>query len=222
MARFRAFSDSDTSSSSDSSSDTDDQQLPTARRHVAEKISVEEEEQDLDDEEEEEEERSGEEEDEEEDSDSGASSEMHEDELYEPKKSIETHAPRARIGGVDSQRMHVMQTSLFRMPEEAAALKAMNHIADASLRRPAQTLRKHGRESDGDMRSWDTRPSFAKDIQPTLTRPTRKYTRVEGAMSVANGAEDALGDAGLSFGRSFRVGWGPGGILVHPSSGTTL
>lgn len=127
--------------------------------------------QDSDDEDEEEEEGSGEEEDS--DSDSGASSEMHEDELYEPKKSIERHAPRARISGVDSQGMHVMQTSLFRMPEEAAALKAMNHIADASRRRPAQTLRKHGRESDGDMRSWDTRPSFAKDIQPTLTRPTR-------------------------------------------------
>ncbi|KAF9066758.1 nuclear protein 96-domain-containing protein [Rhodocollybia butyracea] len=126
------------------------------------------------------------------------------------------------MGRVDSQRMHVMQTSLFRMPEEAAALKAMNHIADISLQRPSPVLRKHGRESDGDIRSWDTRSSFAKDVQPTLTRPTRKYTRVDSAMSVATGAEDALGDAGLSFGRSFRVGWGPGGILVRPSAGNVL
>ncbi|KAE9393479.1 hypothetical protein BT96DRAFT_219351 [Gymnopus androsaceus JB14] len=50
----------------------------------------------------------------------------------------------------------------------------------------------------------------------------RKYIRVEGAISVANGAEDALGDAGLSFGRSFRVGWSPGGALVRPSSSGTI
>ena len=29
------------------------------------------------------------------------------------------------------------------------------------------------------------------------------------------GKENLYRDAGLAFGRSFRVGWGPGGTLVH-------
>lgn len=32
------------------------------------------------------------------------------------------------------------------------------------------------------------------------------------------GNEDAIVDAGLSMGRSFRVGWGPGGTIVHLGS----
>jgi hypothetical protein len=42
----------------------------------------------------------------------------------------------------------------------------------------------------------------------------RKYARVEAASSAVNGSESALVDAGLAFGRSFRVGWGPAGSLV--------
>ncbi|KAF8830523.1 hypothetical protein HHX47_DHR2000839 [Lentinula edodes] len=240
MARFRAFSDGESSSASSSDSDSEEQLVKPAR-HVSykdQKLPIAEEEEEDGAEEEEEEDDDGEEEDEDEDeddegeddeeeeeeeeeeTDSELSSEMQEDELQLTKDR--NLAPRAQIAGVDSQRMHVMQTSLFRMPEEAAALKAMNQIADSSFRKLTPTLRKHGRESDGDIRSWDTRPSFAKDVQPTLTRPTRKYTRVDSTMSVAVGAEDALADAGLSFGRSFRVGWGPGGVLVRPSSGTIV
>ncbi|KAJ4000271.1 nuclear protein 96-domain-containing protein [Lentinula boryana] len=238
MTRFRAFSDG--GSSSESSSDSEDERLQpglqSQRRSLYNhrKLPIEEdneedgdfeegediEDEDEEDEEEEEEDDDEEEEEEEEETDSGSSSEMQEDELQVSKD--QNLAARAQIGRVDSQRMHVMQTSLFRMPEEAAALKAMNQIADSSLRRPTPTLRKHGRESDGDIRSWDKRPSFAKDVQPTLTRPTRKYTRVDSTMSVTNGAEGALADAGLSMGRSFRIGWGPGGVLVLPTSGTTV
>ena len=32
------------------------------------------------------------------------------------------------------------------------------------------------------------------------------------------GHDHVLVDAGLALGRSFRVGWGPGGVLVHPGS----
>ncbi|KAJ3921186.1 nuclear protein 96-domain-containing protein [Lentinula edodes] len=225
MARFRAFSDGESSSASSSDSDSEEQLVKPAPEEE-EEDGAEEEEDDDDDEEEEDEDEDDEgeddeeEEEEEEETYSELSSEMREDELQLTKDR--NLAPRAQIAGVDSQRMHVMQTSLFRMPEEAAALKAMNQIADSSFRKLTPTLRKHGRESDGDIRSWDTRPSFAKDVQPTLTRPTRKYTRVDSTMSVAVGAEDALADAGLSFGRSFRVGWGPGGVLVRPSSGTIV
>jgi len=62
-----------------------------------------------------------------------------------------TIIPWAQHVGVDPQRMHVMQTSLFRMPEEVAELKAMKQPAQPNLRVPLQTLnRKHSRDSDGD------------------------------------------------------------------------
>jgi nuclear pore complex protein Nup98-Nup96 len=46
-------------------------------------------------------------------------------------------------------------------------------------------------------------------------KPTRKYARVESAASAVGGNEGVVVDAGLALGRSFRVGWGPGGIIVH-------
>lgn len=62
-----------------------------------------------------------------------------------------TIIPWAQHVGVDAQKMHVMQTSLFRMPEEAAALRAMNQQTKPNLRVPLQPLnRKHSRDSDGD------------------------------------------------------------------------
>src|SRR6266576_986867 len=48
------------------------------------------------------------------------------------------------------------------------------------------------------------RPSFAHDTEPAPYRPFRKYTRVESS-STATGYEGAFFDAGLAFGRSFRV-----------------
>ncbi|KAJ2925405.1 hypothetical protein H1R20_g11674, partial [Candolleomyces eurysporus] len=131
--------------------------------------------------------------------------------------------PWARHVGVDAQKMHVMQTSLFRMPEEAAALKALNQppakrrtVAALNLGPPSLN-RKHSRDSEGDGLSTGSteRASFAHDIGPTALRPTRKYARIEITSSVANGKEESYVDAGLAFGRSFRVGWGPGGKLVH-------
>lgn len=62
-----------------------------------------------------------------------------------------TIIPWAQHVGVDAQKMHVMQTSLFRMPEEAAALRTMNQQTKPNLRVPLQPLnRKHSRDSDGD------------------------------------------------------------------------
>lgn len=57
-----------------------------------------------------------------------------------------TVIPRAQQLGVDSGRVHVMQASLFRMPEEEAALKAASQT-----KRPLhlQLNRKHSRGSDG-------------------------------------------------------------------------
>ncbi|KAF9256599.1 hypothetical protein L218DRAFT_189569 [Marasmius fiardii PR-910] len=137
-----------------------------------------------------------------------------------------TLTTRARNVGVDPQRMHVMQTSLFRLPEEAAALKALSQPQASralGIRSPTKKQhlsRKHSRDSEGDTLRFDARerPSFAHDVDaPPLQRPSRKYTRVaiDSASSIAADAEDGLVDAGLAFGRSFRVGWGPGGSLVH-------
>src|SRR4051794_29391515 len=49
-------------------------------------------------------------------------------------------------------------------------------------------------------------------------RPIRKFARVENTDSVVRGNERSMVDAGLSLGRSFRVGWGPGGIIAHLGS----
>ena len=75
-----------------------------------------------------------------------------------------TIIPWAKHVGVDAQTMHVMQTSLFRMPEEAAALKALQQAPkpnpavrlDVSTRNQIVN-RKHSRDSDGDGLRVDSR-----------------------------------------------------------------
>lgn len=54
--------------------------------------------------------------------------------------------------GIDVQKMHVMQTSLFRMPEEAAALQAMNQPIRPRFKLSPTVSRKHSRDSVGDGR----------------------------------------------------------------------
>ncbi|KAF7794784.1 hypothetical protein EIP86_005926 [Pleurotus ostreatoroseus] len=128
--------------------------------------------------------------------------------------------PWARELGVDPHKMHVMQASLFRMPEEASAMKVSAPPPPGPRRKLDLTnplRRKHSRDSDGDGSRGDSRQraSFADDVEPTPFRPTRKYARVESAASFVAGQEGTLIDSGLSLGRSFRVGWGPGGQLAH-------
>lgn len=73
-----------------------------------------------------------------------------------------TVIPWAQQIGIDAQKMHLMQASLFRVPEQAAALKAMNanqppqrHIR---FQVPKQSRnRKHGRDSDGDTLRFEPR-----------------------------------------------------------------
>lgn len=62
-----------------------------------------------------------------------------------------TIIPWAQQVGVDAQKMHVMQTALFRMPEEAAALKALNEPTKTlGIKLDKSVNRKHSRDSDGD------------------------------------------------------------------------
>ncbi|PBK68785.1 hypothetical protein ARMSODRAFT_957867 [Armillaria solidipes] len=233
MARFRAFSSDD-----DSSSDDEPSAAPISEK--ARQPLAAHSDDDMDDEEEEEEaEEEEEEEDEDAESTSSGSSEMLEEDLIAPRRRKEAlvededgeyqevrddrpplpTAP-SRLD-LDAQRMHVMQTSFFRMPEEAENIRAMMQDVPQPTLRVHNTLnRKHSRDSDGDGLRFESREraSFAHDIEPPAYRPSRKYAKVASSASVFGGHEDASVDAGLAFGRSFRVGWGPGGTLVHLGS----
>ncbi|TDL26378.1 hypothetical protein BD410DRAFT_881649 [Rickenella mellea] len=107
---------------------------------------------------------------------------------------------------LEPHRVHVMQTSLFRMTE----------LASTQLKQPPTQL-KHPRSTEALPQPKDIpiRRSFA---QPRVHAPSRKYVRVASSDSIAASHEGSLLDAGLSFGRSFRVGWGPGGRLAHVGS----
>ncbi|KIK96637.1 hypothetical protein PAXRUDRAFT_825734 [Paxillus rubicundulus Ve08.2h10] len=148
-------------------------------------------------------------------SQSGSSSSSDSDLEVLPQR-VATTGPWAGRGRVDAQKMHVMQTSLFRMPEEAAALQAMNQPTRPRFKLSPTVSRKHSRDSIGDGRfDSQERVSFAHDIDHPVYRPSRKYARVETSASAVAGNEDALVDAGFALGRSFRVGWGSCGTLVH-------
>ncbi|KAI0090382.1 nuclear protein 96-domain-containing protein [Irpex rosettiformis] len=130
--------------------------------------------------------------------------------------------PRARQLGIDRQKMLVMQAALFQAPEEAAVIQDISRPQPSrkTLLVPSAIGRKHSRDSDGEGMRADSRQrmSFGHDIEPAPFRPSRKYARVERSASVVAGHEGAIIDSGLSFGRSFRVGWGPGGTLAHLGS----
>lgn len=150
---------------------------------------------------------------------SGDSSASSSDEpLPDHRRGNASIIPWAQRIGVDPQKMHVMQASLFRAPETAETLKQLNaEKPDRARLTPNGLHRKHSRDSEGDgLRVVaQERASFAHDIESAAFRPSRKYARVESSASIVNGVEDAMVDAGLAFGRSFRVGWGPSGNLVH-------
>lgn len=72
-----------------------------------------------------------------------------------------TLTPWAREVGVDRQKMHVMQTALFRVPEEEEALKAVSEppvTRKQLLTVPPELRRKHSRDSDGEGARADSRP----------------------------------------------------------------
>ena len=109
--------------------------------------------------------------------------------------------PWAQQLDLEPRRVHVMQTSLFRVPE----------LAKENQKEPSPFL-KHSRPADvhGELKAAPARTSFAT---PRPHPPARKYTRVTLAESVASGHERIYIDAGLSFGNSFRVGWGPKNMI---------
>ncbi|TFL04498.1 nuclear protein 96-domain-containing protein [Pterulicium gracile] len=231
MARFRAYSSASSEDESDddrrktrdassaagdgSSSELDEQDLvpssPTRIKKVARR--------DDDSDDASESDSNGEEED-----DGSEDTESSDSEQSEPsrqplatKEVAGSAVPWAQRVRIDAQKMHVMQASLFRVPEETKALKALNQPAGKAQLKFPGLQRKHSRESEGDSMRVDSRKraSFAHDVNPQPHRPSRKYARVDTLSSVVADNESANVDAGLSRGRSFRVGWGPSGTLVH-------
>ncbi|KAL8279354.1 hypothetical protein RQP46_008166 [Phenoliferia psychrophenolica] len=112
---------------------------------------------------------------------------------------------------LEPKRIAVMQASFFQQP-----IKEVEHEKEppkkvkenpwlppsASLGRPEQ--------------STAARPNFATPVlDPNPFRSFRKYSRVELPKSITAGKEGSFVDSGLMLGRSFRVGWGPSGQIVH-------
>lgn len=60
----------------------------------------------------------------------------------------------------------------------------------------------------------------AMDIGIKVVGARNQFGLVPKKASLVDGKENLIADAGLMMGRSFRVGWGPGFVLVH--SGTPL
>lgn len=155
MARFSAFdrdSDEDGSSSDDS---YEAQQLltgagPSKNRTIvpARKVPAESDDDDenTDD---------GNKEDEEEEDDSGLS-----DVAVDGSRLVDPNLiPRARELGIDRQKMLVMQSTFFGLPQEAAIIQDVLHEQPSkkALIPPAAIGRKHSRDSDGEGLRGDSR-----------------------------------------------------------------
>ncbi|PWN50551.1 hypothetical protein IE53DRAFT_362282 [Violaceomyces palustris] len=137
----------------------------------------------------------------------------------------------SRTAGVEPRRVQVMQASFFGQQESqpsprnvstaAAAVtnprKHLRHSTDrSSTQSPAAgaPLKVAQMDSSDSLKdAANARPTFSA---PQLaSRPARKLTRTDLDQSVVKGSEGLNMDAGLALGRSFRVGWGPDGTIVH-------
>ncbi|GJJ14892.1 hypothetical protein Clacol_009162 [Clathrus columnatus] len=144
----------------------------------------------------------------------------HEDDYDEEEEAFQRRKTSAPLPswpeqlGLEPHRLHVMQASLFRAPEEKERDKLVKVGTPSS-----KLLRKHSRSSEGDglRPNRSERASFDKSLDPEPYRPARKVVRLQDVASFSVQAKGAYVDAGLSSGRSFRVSWGPGGLLARTS-----
>ncbi|RKP25440.1 nuclear protein 96-domain-containing protein [Syncephalis pseudoplumigaleata] len=148
-----------------------------------------------------------------------------------------------KLGGNEqTRRSHAMRTSLFATtacrPDDTASLDftqkslfkrpttlpaSTRHVGTTSTPssgQPASLLKRTMVSGPVDLthsHAWSrqTRASFQQSVCAPSRPSTRKYARVRYDKSMTFARTDCLVDAGLSMGRSFRVGWGPGGLLVH-------
>ncbi|KAG8725116.1 hypothetical protein FRC09_008459 [Ceratobasidium sp. 395] len=114
--------------------------------------------------------------------------------------------PWAATIELDPRKVQVMQASMFHNADETL------QADDLAPRQKAPTVTR----SDF-LASRSALPEPADKTPKTIVEdlPLRKYERVENDKSVTKSYTGAYMDAGLALGRSFRVGWGPDGQLVH-------
>jgi nuclear pore complex protein Nup98-Nup96 len=138
--------------------------------------------------------------------------------------------PWAASLGLEARRVQVMQASFFGGSKEAAApMKSTtkqsrmaspsftsSHIGAVSSRQNFSTAAPVASQAnDVTMAAKENIDNFAPALASAATARPRKFTRLDMTSSVVDGGHGIVIDAGLSMGRSFRVGWGPDGCFAH-------
>ncbi|SAM81755.1 related to Nucleoporin nup189 (SonB) [Ustilago bromivora] len=127
----------------------------------------------------------------------------------------------------EARRVQVMQASFFGQDDSKVASAAvvpsrptgasLSHKKTLNLRpsvaSPVKPI-KAVPATDKEDRKAEIKPREAPVVQE-VQQPAKKLRKVDVAQSDAVAADGETLDAGLSLGRSFRVGWGPDGALVH-------
>lgn len=136
-----------------------------------------------------------------------------------------SNPPWAAQLGLEPRRVQVMQASFFgsRAPgelEEQARTPREDQIKDSKTK--VVVGQKGGRHVGKEWTDRKTRSKGAElGAQGLISRVVEvaphstKISRLNIAESIVNGRDGVPLDAGLAFGRSFRVGTGPGGMLIH-------
>lgn len=141
----------------------------------------------------------------------------------------EREQPWAAQLGVEARRVQVMQASFFgsRAPgnsEDNQARTPRGENNNETKRKLSAGVATKGKEGKTQGRSnfaqpaMDSQTSSRAVVRPELADVApvaNKFTKIDLQDSIVKGHEGVPLDASLAFGRSFRVGWGPGGMLVH-------
>ncbi|PWN44900.1 hypothetical protein IE81DRAFT_320871 [Ceraceosorus guamensis] len=127
--------------------------------------------------------------------------------------------PWAATLGLEPRRVQVMQASFFGQASPAQETKQQLPGPPLLGNRKHARRSSHGTAPTAAARSTFSTPASAPVEAPlTVSAPIakpQKFSRTENTSSIVAGAERLTIDAGLSMGRSFRVGWGPDGTIAH-------
>lgn len=128
----------------------------------------------------------------------------------------------------EARRVQVMQASFFGQDDSKSASAAvvpdkpmgasLSHKRTlnlrpsvASLDKPADPQPLTAKDRKIESHPPEPRKATVQEVQ----QPAKKLRKLDVAKSDAVAADGETLDAGMSLGRSFRVGWGPDGTLVH-------
>lgn len=142
--------------------------------------------------------------------------------------------------GVEPQRVHVMQQSFFHTatedrtsPSASTSSQMLNARARSSSAIPNETrnpLKERRLEPESLFPASSSRTRLPSANRTTFDVPSSvaskvpikplKFRRITASSpaSLIAGNEGNYHDLGLAFGKSFRVSWGPGGVLAMPGA----